>query len=86
MSSLVSKPRVLKEEDVHIGKVIWLPTYGEAKASFDARRDQSVAPVLSLRTQQPPNNGFYNHPILILWRSGTPSDRIHFLLVSDVTA
>ena len=73
--------------DVQQGNILWLAPREETLASLRKRSQYASQPVHNVTTPGVvPEDGFYNHPILVISRPSTLSDTIHFLHVSPSTS
>ncbi len=76
MSPLHSKPKVLRAEDVHAGRLYWLREKSEVVASLRAREPTLREPVISIHTGEPLDEGMFKHPFLDIGSSGKPYKRL----------
>ena len=68
--------------DIEVGRVLWLPPKAEAELLLRRHGEIPDEPATNMTNGlDVPNNGFYNHPILVLNKCDIPSTDIHFLLV-----
>ncbi|KAK5171088.1 uncharacterized protein LTR77_004232 [Saxophila tyrrhenica] len=70
----------LQSQDVEQGVLLWLPPKHEVLTALGHHAPKNDEPVVSITNQgQHPEDGFYDHPLLVISRSTTSPDRIHFV-------